>query len=163
MQDELQRAEKEKAVLADKTKGDTLILQASIVSLRAELATQKQVGQEQQRNLEAGLQLQPQLIVLQQQLEEQRKRVADKEDQLRKITASRDEQLQEQLQEAASSKADLTKVQSASYLLECTGEGIPCCVLSKHPFTYDSPYGRIQIIHTRFLSCSTNASRGAQR
>ena len=81
MQAELQRAEKEKAVMADKAKADTHTQQASIVSLKGELANLKQVVQEQQRNLQAASLFEPQLSVLQKQLEE-----------------------------AASSKADMTKV-----------------------------------------------------
>lgn len=81
MQAEVQRAEKEKAVTADKAKADTHTLQASIVSLKGELANHKQVVQEQQRNLQAASLFEPQLSVLQKRLEE-----------------------------AASAKADMTKV-----------------------------------------------------
>lgn len=139
----MQDAEKDKAVMADKAKADTL----TIAFLKGKLASHKQVAEEQQRNLEAAsTHFKSRLTALQQQLEEQQKRVAVKEEQQKNITAAKDKQVQEQLQEAASSKADLMQVMSASHLFDSTGEGMPCCCLSKHPFTYDSPCGRTQII-----------------
>lgn len=87
LQAELQRADKEQVVMADKAKADTEKLQACISTMKGELANHKQAVQDQQRNLQAASCFEPQLNVL-----------------------------QEQLEEAVSSKADVTKV-NVSFIL----------------------------------------------
>ena len=97
MQDGLRRADEERAAMTEEAKAERHSLEAR---LRTELL------QQEQRNLEAATHFRHQLTVLQEQLEEQQKRVAVKEEQLKKITATKDEQLWE----AASSNSALTQV-----------------------------------------------------
>ena len=94
LQEELQRANKEKAALADKAKAEAQDLRSSIASLKAEVSDQKS-------KLQAASGLKTQLSELGEQLEEQRRMTEAKEG---------------QLQEAASMKSRLAEVCSPANL-----------------------------------------------
>lgn len=97
----MQRANKEKAALADKAKAEAQHLHSSIASLKAEVSYQNQELEAQQCKLHAVLDLKAQLSGLEEQLEEQMKIAEAKE---------------AQVQEAASLNSRLAEVWPASSL-----------------------------------------------
>lgn len=119
MQDELQRAQ-QKVVMADEAKAEAQDLEAAISTLRADLANQEQVVKAQQSDLLAVPNLKSQLSELTEQLEEQQKMFAAKEEQVTKVNAAKEQQLQE----AVSQSSSLLQVQSAFHLYGRTGDVI---------------------------------------
>ena len=114
----MQRANKEKAALADKAKAEAQHLHSSIASLKADVLRQKQDLEAQQSKLHAASGFEAQLSELKEQLEKQKHVVEAKEG---------------QVQEAVSSEARLVEVWSAAnltYLFGCT------VVMQAHPKTH---------------------------
>lgn len=131
LQDELQRAVEEKVVMADEAKAEAQDLQATISLLKADLAKQEQVVEAQRSHLQADLALKTQLSELAQQLEQQEKIAAAKEEQVTKVNAAKDAQLEV----AAALNSDLTQVQAGCHLYECTDlvvRGMPHYCKQKH-------------------------------
>lgn len=125
LQDALQRADEEKAVMADKAKAEAQDLEATITTLRADLAKQEQVVEAQWSDLLAASKLKSQVSELAKQLQEQQKMFAAREEQVTKVNAAKEQQLQE----AVSQSSSLTQVQSAVHLtvkavFYCTGDVI---------------------------------------
>ena len=144
---ELQTADEEKAIVADKVKAEAQDLESIISTLRADLAKQEQVVKAQRSDLLADLNLKTQLSELAEQLHEQQKMFAAKEEQVKKVDAVKEEQLQE----AVSQSSSLTQVQSAFHLYDGTGvliHGIALII-----FTYSMSCGLIHITQLVPFSC----------
>ena len=106
--------------MADKAQAEAQELEATITTMRADLAKQEQVVEAQRSHLQADLNLKTQLSELAEQLEQQEKIAAAKEEQVTKVNAAKDKQLQK----AVSLSSSLTELQSAFHLYHCTADVI---------------------------------------